>query len=121
MHKTGPGPGCPMGTSSNCGAAFDANGKQQVIAGFATPLPANTAGLPGQAAICSQLVNNAGPCLDATLTGINNATVQYDARGAIRVGGNFAPRVFVFYFGRPADPGLVYRTVILLPPGPTRT
>ncbi len=120
MQQNGPGAGWTLGTSSNCGAAFDANGKQQVIAGFAAPLPANTAGLPGQAAICSQLVNNAGPCLDATLTGINNATIQFDARGAIRVGGNVSSFVFVFYFGSAADPEFGYRAVILLPSGATQ-
>ncbi len=120
MQQNGPGAGWTLGTSSNCGAAFDANGKQQVIAGFATPLPANTAGLPGQAAICGQLVNNGGPCLDDTSSGTNNATVQFDARGAIRVGGNVAPRVFVFYFGSAGDPEFGYRAVILLPSGATQ-
>jgi len=114
------GPAWTVGTSSNCGAAFDANGKQQVIAGFATPLPANTAGLPGQAAICSQLVNNAGPCMDATLSGANNATVRFDARGAIRVGGNVSPSVFVFYFGSATDQEFGYRAVVLLPSGVTQ-
>src|SRR5260370_40236766 len=114
MPPNGPGAGWTLGPSSTCGAAFDANGKQQVIAGFATPLPANPAGLPGQAAICSQLVNNAGPCLDATLTGINNATIQFDARGAIRVGGNVSSFVFVFYFGSAADQVFGYLAVIYL-------
>ena len=109
-----------VGTSSTCGAAFDPNGKQQVIAGFATPLPANTAGLPGQAAICNQLVNNAGPCMDATLSGANNATVRFDARGAIRVGGNVSPSVFVFYFGSATDQEFGYRAVVLLPSGVTQ-
>jgi len=67
------GPGWTVGTSSTCGAVFDANGKRQVIAGFASPLPANTAGLPGQGAICNKLVNNSGPCLNGTLSGTNNA------------------------------------------------
>ena len=112
------GPGWTVGTSSNCGTAFDANGKQQVIGGFATPLPANTPGLPGQAAICNKLVNNAGPCLNATLSGVNNARVQFDARGAIRVGG--AVFVFVFYFGSATDQEFGYRAVVLLPSGTTQ-
>jgi len=113
-------PGWTLGTSSNCGAAFDANGKQQVIAGFATLLPANTAGLPGQGAICNKLVNNAGPCLVDTSSGSNNATVQFDARGAIRVGGAVSPSVFVFYFGSAADQEFGYRAVVLLPSGATQ-
>jgi hypothetical protein len=120
MQQNGAGAGWTVGTSSNCGAAFDANGKQQVIAGFATPLPANTAGLPGQAAICNKLVNNAGPCMDATLSGANNATVRFDARGAIRVGGNVSPSVFVFYFGSATDQEFGYRAVVLLPSGVTQ-
>jgi type II secretion system GspH-like protein len=114
------GPGWTVGTSSNCGTAFDANGKQQVIGGFATPLPANTAGLPGQGAICNKLVNNAGPCLNATLSGANNATVQFDARGAIRVGGAVSSNVFVFYFGSATDQEFGYRAVVLLPSGVTQ-
>ena len=120
MQQNGPGAGWTLGTSSNCGAAFDANGKQQVIAGFAAPLPANTAGLPGQAAICNKLVNNAGPCLFEGLSGTNNATVAFDARGAIRVGGAVSPLVFVFYFGSANDQEFGYRAVVLLPSGVTQ-
>jgi hypothetical protein len=113
-------PGWTVGTSSTCGAAFDANGKRQVIAGFAAPLPPNTAGLPGQAGICNQLVNNAGPCLFEGLSGTNNATVAFDARGAIRVGGNVSPNIFVFYFGSATDQEFGYRAVVLLPSGVTQ-
>ena len=118
MQQNGAGLGWTVGTSSTCGAAFDANGKQQVIAGFATPLPANTAGLPGQAAICNKLVNNAGPCLAEGLSGTNNAAVTFDARGAIRFGG--PPLVFVFYFGSANDQEFGYRAVVLLPSGVTQ-
>jgi hypothetical protein len=113
-------PGWTVGTSSNCGPAFDANGKQQVVAGFATPLPGNTAGLPGQGAICNKLVNNAGPCLVDTLSGTNNATVTFDARGAIRVGGAVSPSMFVFYIGSANDQEFGYRAVVLLPSGVTQ-
>jgi type II secretory pathway pseudopilin PulG len=114
------GPGWTVGTSSTCGAVFDANGKRQVIAGFASPLPANTAGLPGQGAICNKLVNNSGPCLNGTLSGTNNATVQFDARGAIRVGGNVSSNLFVFYIGSANDQEFGYRAVVLLPSGTTQ-
>jgi type II secretory pathway pseudopilin PulG len=114
------GPGWTLGTSSNCGAAFDATGKQQVLAGFATLLPATTAGLPGQGTICNKLVNNAGPCLTAALSGTNNAAVRFDARGAIRVGGNVSSNMFVFYFGSATDQEFGYRAVVLLPSGATQ-
>src|SRR5260370_33855221 len=81
MQQNGPGAGWTLGTSSNCGAAFDANGKQQVIAGFATPLPANTAGLPGHAAICNKLVNNGGAWPDHPFVGTNKSPGHVDARG----------------------------------------
>src|SRR6266849_1418641 len=109
-----------LGTDSNCSGTLDANGKKQVIAGYATLLPATASGLPGQGGICTKLVNNSGPCLDDTLSGINNSTVKFDARGAIRVGGNVSSSVFVFYIGSAADPEFGYRAVILLPSGSTQ-
>jgi Tfp pilus assembly protein PilE len=109
-----------LGTASPCSATFDTNGKQQVITGFATLLPGTTSGLPGQAAICNNLVKNSGPCLDDTLSGINNSTVKFDARGAIRVGGTVSSSVFVFYVGSATNPEFGYRAVIQLPSGSTQ-
>src|SRR5712672_1566980 len=42
-----------LGTDSTCGGTLDANGKQQVIGGFATLLPSGVA--PGPAAITASL------------------------------------------------------------------
>ncbi len=106
-----------LGTDSNCSGALDANGRHQVITGFATLLPANTLGLPGQGAICNKLVNGSGPCLNDTLSGVNNATVRFDARGAIRAGGSVSASIFVFYVGSATNPEFGYRAVILLPSG----
>lgn len=93
--------------------------KQLLLTGFATVLPANTSGLPGQSAICKKLVNNSGPCLDDSLSGSDGA-VTFDARGAIRVGGNVSSSVFVFYLGSATNPGFGYRAVIQLPSGSTQ-
>jgi type II secretory pathway pseudopilin PulG len=91
--------------------------KQFYITGFAALLPA--AGLPGQGAICNKLVNNSGPCLNDTLSG-SNGTITFDARGAIRVGGNLSATVFVFYLGSAANPEFGYRAVIVFPTGSTQ-
>jgi len=93
--------------------------KQLLLTGFATLLPAATSGLPGQGAICKKLVNNSGPCLDDSLSGSDGA-VTFDARGAIRVGGNVSPSVFVFYLGSATNPEFGYRAVIQLPSGSTQ-
>jgi Tfp pilus assembly protein PilE len=109
-----------LGTSSNCSVAFDTNGKQQVITGFATLVPGNTSGLPVQGSICNTLVKSSGPCLDDSLSGANNSTVKFDTRGAIRVGGNVSSSVFVFYIGSATNPEFGYRAVIQLPSGSTQ-
>jgi Tfp pilus assembly protein PilE len=93
--------------------------KQLLFTGFATLLPANTSGLPGQSAICKKLVNTSGPCLDDSLSG-NDGAVTFDARGAIRVGGNVSASVFVFYVGGATNPEFGYRAVIQLPSGSTQ-
>jgi type II secretory pathway pseudopilin PulG len=93
--------------------------KQILLAGFATLVPGTASGLPGQAAICNKLVNNSGPCMDDTLSG-SSGTVTFDARGAIRVGGSVANRIFVFYIGSPASPEFGYRAVVQLPSGSTQ-
>jgi hypothetical protein len=107
-----------IGTDLNCDGTLDLTGKQQVIAGFAVLLPPG--GLPSQGAICNKLVNNSGPCLDTTLSGANNGTVKFDARGAIRVGGTVSASIFVFYVGSATNPEFGFRAVILLPSGSTQ-
>jgi len=47
-------------------------------------------------------------------------TVQFDARGAIRVGGNVSSNLFVFYIGSANDQEFGYRAVVLLPSGTTQ-
>ncbi len=103
-----------FGTDSACSGTLDVNGKQQVIAGFATLLLPNQSGLPGQGPICS-LFKTTGPCLNDTLSGINGSTLTFDTRGA--VSGLIA---YVFYVGSDADPEFGYRAVVLLPSGSTQ-
>jgi type IV fimbrial biogenesis protein FimT len=102
-----------LGTDSTCTGAFDLYGKQQVIAGFATLLPSGTP--PNPTAITTAL----GAASLTTMSG-GNATVKFDARGAIRVGGAVSSSVFVFYVGSLTDPEFGYRAVILLPSGSTQ-
>ena len=99
-----------IGTDSNpnCPGTFDVNGKQQVITGFAALLPAGTA--PSPTAITSKLGA-------LTTKSGSNGSVAFDARGAIRVGGNVSTSVFVFYIGSTSDPESGYRAVVLLPAG----
>jgi Tfp pilus assembly protein FimT len=99
-----------VGTDSKCSGAFDASGKQQVIAGFATILSAGVA--PSPTAISTAL---GGAALN-TVSG-SPGSVMFDARGAIRVGGNVSSSVFVFYIGSAANPEFGYRAVVLLPSG----
>jgi len=102
-----------LGTDSTCGGTLDANGKQQVIGGFATLLPSGVA--PGPAAITASL-NGA-----ALITKSGSAgSTTFDARGAIRVGGIVSANVFVFYIGSATDQEFGYRAVILLPSGSTQ-
>jgi len=102
-----------IGTDSNCTGTLDANRRQEVIAGFATLLPAGTA--PSPTAISAAL---SGASL--TTESGSNGSVVFDARGAIRVGGTVSSSVFVFYVGSAADPEFGYRAVILLPGGSTQ-
>ncbi len=101
------------GIGSTCSGTLDANGKRQVIDGFATLLPSGVA--PGPAAITAAL-NGA-----ALITKSGSAgSITFDARGAIRVGGNVSASVFVFYIGSATDQEFGYRAVILLPSGSTQ-
>jgi Tfp pilus assembly protein PilE len=100
-------------TDSNGDGALDPTEKQFVITGFVTLLPSGAA--PSPAAITTAL---SGASL-TTKSG-TNGSVTFDARGAIRVGGNVSANVFVFYLGSATNPEFGYRAVILLPSGSTQ-
>lgn len=99
-------------TDSINNGTLDPTEKQQLIQGFTTLLPSGA--VPPPNAITAAL----GGAL-TTLSGANNS-VTFDARGAIRLGGNVAANFFVFYIGSPNDPGQGFRAVILLPSGSTQ-
>jgi prepilin-type N-terminal cleavage/methylation domain-containing protein len=107
------GTGYLVGTDSNKNGNLDPTDKQELIAGYATLLPAGVA--PTPTAITTALGA-------ATLTPVygSPATVTFDARGAIRVGGTVSSNIFVFYIGSTNDPDPGYRAVILLPAGTTQ-
>jgi Tfp pilus assembly protein FimT len=104
------GTGWIIGTDSNCSGTFDASEKQQVIAGFATLLASGVA--PSPSAISTAL----GGASLTTKSG-SNGSITFDARGAIRVGGNVSNTIFVFYIGSTTDPEFGYRAVVLVPSG----
>jgi Tfp pilus assembly protein FimT len=108
------GTGYLVGTDSNGSNVLDPTEKQELIAGFATLLPSGVA--PTPAAITAAL---GGAALNTVYSG-TTATVTFDARGAIRVGGTVSSSIFVFYIGSPNDPDPGYRAVILLPAGTTQ-
>jgi len=98
-----------LGTDSTCSATFDAYGKQQLISGFASILPAG--GLPSTASITSTL-GGAG-----ALTALSSSpgSVTFDARGAV------SPlKAYILYVGSATNPEFGYRAVILLPSGATQ-
>jgi Tfp pilus assembly protein FimT len=105
-----------VGTDSNNNGAFDPTEKQQLIAGYATLLPAGVA--PAPTAIRAAL----GGAALTTLSGANGA-VTFDARGAVRQGINAALAInpYVFYVGNANDTDSGYRAVVLLPSGSTQT
>lgn len=108
------GAGYLVGTDSNGNNAIDPREKQELIAGFATLLPSGVA--PTPAAITTAL----GGAALSTVYGSTTATVTFDARGAIRVGGTVSSSIFIFYIGSANDPDPGYRAVILLPAGTTQ-
>jgi type IV fimbrial biogenesis protein FimT len=108
------GTGYLVGTDSNGNNTLDPTEKQELIAGFATLLPSGVA--PTPTAITTAL---GGAALN-TVYGGSTATVTFDARGAIRVGGTVSSSIFVFYIGNASDPDSGYRAVILLPGGTTQ-
>lgn len=99
-----------LGTDSTCTGTFDTNGRQQVIAGFASILPAGAP--PSSASILAKL--GATSSLDATKSGVASS-LTFDSRGAV------APLVaYVLYLGSATNPEFGYRAVILLPSGATQ-
>jgi len=110
LMQSGPGSSWIIGTDSNCSGTFSANERQQVIAGFAGLLAPGVA--PGPSAISAALGG-------ATPAPVYNtgSSVRFDARGAIRVGGNVSSTIFVFYIGSATDPEFGYRAVVLVPSG----
>ncbi len=114
------GTGWTVGTDSNGNGTIDAAEKQQLIAGFATLLPAGgSPGPPSPGAIATALGVSVTALNANTLSGSNGA-VTFDARGAIRVGGGVSSSVFVFYVGSATNPEFGYRAVIQLPSGSTQ-
>lgn len=97
------------------GGPIDPRDKQQVVAGYATLLPAGVA--PTPSAISAAL---GGATLN-TLSGANGS-VTFDARGAVRqgIGGAVSNSVYIFYLGNAIDPDSGYRAVVLLPSGGTQ-
>lgn len=102
-----------VGTDSNASGTIDATDKQQLIASFATLLPSGVA--PSPTAITTAL----GGASLITKSG-SAGSVTFDARGAIRVGGNVSASIFVFYVGSASNPEFGFRAVILLPSGSTQ-
>jgi type II secretory pathway pseudopilin PulG len=107
------GTGWLVGTDSNNSGSIGPTEKQQLIAGFATLLPGGVA--PSPTAISAAL----GGAALTTKSG-SAGSVTFDARGAIRVGGNVSSNVFVFYIGSAGHPEFGYRAVIQLPSGSTQ-
>jgi Tfp pilus assembly protein FimT len=98
-----------LGTDSTCSGTLDVNGKQQVIGGFATILPAGAP--PSSVSITSTL----GASSTLTTLSSTPGSITFDARGAV------SPLVaYVLYLGSASHPEFGYRAVILLPSGATQ-
>jgi hypothetical protein len=118
LQFTQNGPGWLVWTDSfgsGNGGPIDPRDKQQVVAGYATLLPAGIA--PTPSAISAAL---GGAALN-TLSGANGS-VTFDARGAVRpaIGAALAINPYVVYVGNTTDPDSGYRAVVLLPSGSTQ-
>lgn len=98
-----------LGTDSTCAGTFDTNGRQQLISGFASILPAG--GPPSSSSITATLGASGG----LTTLSSSPASVTFDARGAV------SPlSAYILYVGSATDPEFGYRAVILLPSGATQ-
>jgi len=99
-------------TDLNNDGNLDLTEKQVRISGFVTFLPGG--GGPPPTAI-----TNAVGAL--TPTPANPGPLQFDARGAVRVGNTLSNNVYVFYVGGTSNPDeFGYRAVVLLPSGATQ-
>jgi Type II transport protein GspH len=107
------GTGYMVGTDSDNSGTLDPTEKQDLIAGFATILPSGSVPTP------TAIVTALGGTTPTNIYG-SPATITFDARGAIRVGGAVSANVFVIYIGSVIDPDPGYRAVILLPGGTTQ-
>jgi len=93
---------------------LDSTEKQVHISGFATLLP----GGGGPPVPTTAITNAVGALLPTPAT---PGPLQFDARGAVRVGGTLTSSAYVFYVGGAANPDEYgYRAVILLPSGATQ-
>jgi len=101
------------GTDSNGNTTIDPSEKQVVFSGFATLLPPG--GMPSTGAITTAL----GVSGLTVLSG-SAGQVTFDARGALRVGGNPPSTVYAFYISDSVPSQFGYRAVVLLPGGATQ-
>jgi Tfp pilus assembly protein FimT len=93
-----------------CSGTLDTNGKQQVISGFASILPAGAP--PSTASITSTL----GAASTLTTLSSSPGSITFDARGAVPP----LTTAYILYVGSPTNPEFGYRAVILLPSGATQ-
>jgi Type II transport protein GspH len=98
-----------LGTDSACSGAFDTNGKQQVITGFASILP------PGGPPSTGSITSTLGAAGGLTPQSTTPVSITFDARGAV------SPLAAdILYVGSATNPEFGYRAVILLPSGATQ-
>jgi Tfp pilus assembly protein FimT len=105
-----------VGTDSNGNGQIDPTERQEIITGFATLLPSE--GLPSPTSITTAL----GVATLTTLSGNPGsvASVNFDGRGAVRVGGTITTDLSVIYIGSAAHPEFGYRAVVVVPAGGTQ-
>jgi Tfp pilus assembly protein FimT len=115
MQSSGTGWLVGPDSNHNNNGTLDSKEKQELIAGFATLLPAGASGLPSTSAFPA-------PLKSATLNPLSGSagSVTFDARGAIRDGGTVSSKIYVFYLGSPSSPEFGFRAIILFPSGSTQ-
>jgi type IV fimbrial biogenesis protein FimT len=109
LMQQNPPPDWVLGTDSACAGTLDTNGRQQVITGFASILPA---GAPPSSTSITSTLGASGPLTTLSST---PGSVTFDARGAV------SPlTAYILYVGSSTNPEFGYRAVILLPSGATQ-
>ncbi len=105
-----------VGTDSNGHGQIDPTERQEVMMGFATPLPSE--GLPSPTAISTAL----GVATHTTVSGNPGSatSVTFDARGAVRVGGMITTDLSIIYIGSAAHSEFGYRAVVVVSAGGTQ-